>query len=129
MLNNRLQSLRQERKLKQNDMAKKLDMSQSGYSHYEQGIRIPDAVTLKKIADILDTTTDYLLGSTDIKDKGCNDVALTDDKTDNLADEILEIYIKKGKIKKGEKLTLEQREKILREIEIFIDMSDRLEGN
>lgn len=68
MLNERLKKIRKEKKLLQSDMAKKLEISQSAYSHYEKGIRIPDAITLNKLADILDVTTDYLLGRTDRKE-------------------------------------------------------------
>ncbi|WP_459195802.1 helix-turn-helix domain-containing protein [Wukongibacter baidiensis] len=68
MLTKRLRELRKEKKLTQNDVANKLGISQSAYNHYEKGIRIPDAITLKKLADILDVSTDYLLGRTNIKE-------------------------------------------------------------
>lgn len=68
MLKERLKILRKEKKMLQSDMANKLEISQSAYSHYEKGIRIPDAMTLNKLADILDVSTDYLLGRTDMKE-------------------------------------------------------------
>ncbi len=61
----RIKDLREDKDIKQVEMAKKLHISQTNYSKYELGkINIPNE-TLKKIAFILDTSIDYLLGITD----------------------------------------------------------------
>jgi transcriptional regulator with XRE-family HTH domain len=60
----RLRYLREEKGLKQTELAKMLDLGSSAtISQYENVAlnRIPDAHILKKIADILDCSTDYLL--------------------------------------------------------------------
>ena len=61
----RIKDLREGKEIKQVEMAKQLNISQTNYSKYELGkINIP-IETLKKIALILDTSIDYLLGLTD----------------------------------------------------------------
>lgn len=61
----RLQSARKRKKLKQTDMAEHLEIACRTYQNYEGGQRRPDYETLVAIADLLDVTTDYLLGRTD----------------------------------------------------------------
>lgn len=58
----KIKDKRKSLKLTQTDMALKLNVTQSAYSQYENGKIEPDLITLVKIADILDTTTDDLLG-------------------------------------------------------------------
>ena len=61
----RIKDLREDKEIKQVEIAKKLNISQTNYSKYELGkINIP-IERLKKIALILDTSIDYLLGLTD----------------------------------------------------------------
>lgn len=61
----RIKDLREDKDIKQVEIAKKLNISQTNYSKYELGkINIP-IDTLIKIAIILDTSIDYLLGLTD----------------------------------------------------------------
>ncbi|MCM3488828.1 helix-turn-helix transcriptional regulator [Alkalihalophilus marmarensis] len=43
-------------------VADKLGVARSTYTAYERGTKQPSLETLKKIADLLDTTTDFLLG-------------------------------------------------------------------
>ncbi len=60
----RLRDLRQDRDLTQTEVAKLLNMSQTGYSKYETGENdIPSAVLIK-LADFYQTSTDYILGRT-----------------------------------------------------------------
>ncbi len=51
--------------LSQTELAKLLNMSQTGYSKYEVGTNdIPTSILIK-LADLYDTSTNYLLGYTD----------------------------------------------------------------
>ena len=59
---NRIQERRKSLGIKQVDLAKSLNISQGSMSDYETGRYEPDFTTLKKIAFLLDTTVDYLLG-------------------------------------------------------------------
>lgn len=51
--------------LTQNDIAEKSGISRVSIGNYERGSRIPDADVLEKIADVLNVSTDYLIGRTD----------------------------------------------------------------
>ena len=63
----RIRDMREDRDLNQTQVAKMLNMSQTGYSKYETGENdIPTAILIK-LADFYETTTDYLLGRTDVK--------------------------------------------------------------
>ena len=63
----RIRDLREDRDLKQKDIANMLGMSQTGYSKYETGENdIPTAVLIR-LADFYGTSVDYLLGRTDEK--------------------------------------------------------------
>ena len=60
----RIKDVREDKEIRQVDMAKELNISQTNYSKYELGkINIP-LQTLMKISLILDTSIDYLLGLT-----------------------------------------------------------------
>ncbi len=64
----RVRDLREEKKLSQSYIAKILHIDQSTYSDYETGqINIPvDA--LIKISDIHETSIDYIVGKTDVRE-------------------------------------------------------------
>ena len=63
----RIRDLREDHDLTQKQIAEILGMSQTGYSKYETGENdIPTAILIK-LADFYHTTTDYLLGRSDIK--------------------------------------------------------------
>lgn len=57
-----LQKERTKRKLTMKDFAKDLELNADTYRRYERGERQPDLETLLRIADKLNTSTDYLLG-------------------------------------------------------------------
>lgn len=73
MLSERLTKLRLEKKLTHQNIADKLGITRQAYGNYESGKRDIDTDTLSKIADILDTSTDYLLGRTNIRSKNITD--------------------------------------------------------
>lgn len=63
----RIRALREDRDLKQGDIARVLNCTQACYSNYENGKReIPHAV-LDKLADFYNVSVDYLLGRTNTK--------------------------------------------------------------
>lgn len=63
----RLKELREQRKLNQEGLALKLNVSQSTISAYEVGERVPDLETLIAIADFFNVSLDYLAGLSDLK--------------------------------------------------------------
>ena len=67
MYENRLRDLREDRDLKQRDIAELLKVHQTTYSDYELGrLNIPVAV-LHTLADFYGVSVDYLLGRTNSK--------------------------------------------------------------
>lgn len=61
----RLRDLRQDHDMTQAAVAKKLGMSQTGYSKYETGENDIPTEILIKLARLYNTSIDYLLGETD----------------------------------------------------------------
>lgn len=64
---NRLRDLRQDKDMLQKDIAKILDMSQTGYSQYETETNDIPTEILKKLATFYNTSIDYLLCFTNEK--------------------------------------------------------------
>lgn len=61
----RIRELREDHDLSQRALAEKLGMKQSQYFRYEQGYRDIPTDILIQLADIYDTSIDYMLGRTD----------------------------------------------------------------
>lgn len=61
----RLRKLRQERKMKQREMAEYLEMTLRNYQRMEHGEINIQALTLCTLADYFEVTTEYLLGRSD----------------------------------------------------------------
>lgn len=62
MIYENIRNLREDRDLKQKDLAAMLNVSQNTYSQYETGTIELTASTLIKLADFYDVSVDYLLG-------------------------------------------------------------------
>lgn len=67
MVYERIRNLREDRDLRQHDLADYLNCSQVAYSRYELGMRDIPTDTLIKLAEFYDTSVDYLLSLTDEK--------------------------------------------------------------
>ena len=63
----RIKDLREDKDLSQKEIAKILNMSQTGYSKYEVGSNDIPTKILNKLAQFYNTSVDYLLGLTDNK--------------------------------------------------------------
>lgn len=61
----RIRALREDKDLRQKDLAAYLSCSQVAYSYYELGSRDIPTEILIKLAKFHNTSTDYLLGLTD----------------------------------------------------------------
>ncbi len=64
----KIRSLREDSDLTQKELASTLNMSQTGYSKYETGENDIPTKILIDLAYYYNTSVDYLLGITDIKD-------------------------------------------------------------
>jgi transcriptional regulator with XRE-family HTH domain len=60
-LGEKIKYLREEKEITQQAMADNLNVNRVTVTGYETGRRMPDVWTLKKIADYLGVTVDYLL--------------------------------------------------------------------
>lgn len=87
----RIQEIRIEKGLKQENLAEKLKINRPNISKYETGETAIPLDILKKISKTLDTSTDYLLGLTECKTTKTNYRALCDAiGIDDTAAQILE---------------------------------------
>lgn len=68
----RFDLLRQERNFSNTEFSKFLDMSRQTVGFYLNGNRVPDALTLIKIAEKCNVSADWLLGLTDIRNPDTN---------------------------------------------------------
>lgn len=65
MIGQRIKWLRRSANDSQQDLADYLGTSQRSVSHWEVNRTTPDAITISRIADKYETTTDYIIGRTD----------------------------------------------------------------
>ncbi|MCT2346962.1 helix-turn-helix transcriptional regulator (plasmid) [Niallia taxi] len=122
---NRLKELRLKRDWTIKYTAEKIDIGASMYSGYESQLRLPPMELLPKIAEVFDTTTDYLLGSS------------KKDETTMFSTDIDWILSQEHINYKGVELTYKDKEnvKVLLEMllenrmETINDVSCRLEAN
>ncbi|MBC6310855.1 helix-turn-helix transcriptional regulator [Listeria sp. FSL L7-1582] len=91
IIGERIKKLRKAKKLTQTELAKQINLTHVSISGYERGTRLPDTETLGKLSDVLETTTDYLLGRTNNPTSGEKDnVSVHYFEKENLTDEDLE---------------------------------------
>ena len=64
----RIREIREDKDLNQSEVAKILNVSQVAYSFYELGRRQIPVDLLVKLAKFYNTSTDYLLGLTDVRE-------------------------------------------------------------
>lgn len=67
MKGNRIKLLREEKRIKQDELAKILSISPSAVGMYERDEREPNDELTLKLAEYFNVSTDYLLGKTDIR--------------------------------------------------------------
>ena len=65
----RLKDLREDNELKQDDIARILNITRQQYSLYELGKRTLPIDLLIKLAEFYNTSTDYIIGKTNHKNK------------------------------------------------------------
>lgn len=67
-MRDRIKDLREDNDLKQWQVAEKLDITQRKYSYIERGIQEPGKEILIALSQIYDTSVDYILGLTDVRE-------------------------------------------------------------
>lgn len=71
---NRIKDLREDRDLRQTDVAEATGIDQRTLSNYETGKTNPDSFALIRLADFFDVSIDYLLGRTNLRKDTADDV-------------------------------------------------------
>ncbi|GIN86015.1 transcriptional regulator [Heyndrickxia sporothermodurans] len=74
----RLSELRKKQKWSLQDTADQLGIAKSTYAGYETGYREPSLQSLSKIADLFDTSVDYILGRTNDSQQGKGVIEITE---------------------------------------------------
>lgn len=72
---NRIKDLREDRDLRQIDVAEKTGIDQRTLSNYETGKTNPDSYAIIKLAEFYGVSCDYLLGVSDFNIVNMSDVA------------------------------------------------------
>lgn len=102
----RLKAARELRKMKQSEVAERAKLPPSSIAHFEAGARKPSFDTLRRLANALEVTTDYLLGRVDdpglaeAGDPLYRDMGKLTDRDREIAKEFLEMLAKKAEAKK-----------------------------
>lgn len=116
----RLTYLRKKNGYTQESFAEKAGFSRGRYANYEQGRREPDFEIVKAFADILNCTTDYLLGNSDSKNLESNTSSQTNYQIPNHGPKDLIKFLEEPEIHYGDKiLTEEDKAKIKASLDII----------
>ena len=65
-MSNRIKDLREDRDMRQSDLARATGIDQRTISNYETGKTSPDAYALIRLADFFEVSIDYLVGRTSL---------------------------------------------------------------
>jgi MerR family transcriptional regulator, light-induced transcriptional regulator len=97
-IQNRIRGLRKAKGLTQKDLAELLGMTQTAIANYEQGIRMPAAEKLQRIAGIFEVTIDYLVGIEERLDDKYFDITINSgEKLDELYKRYIGYLLKSNK--------------------------------
>ena len=67
----RIAELLKEKNMKQRELADRMFISEALVSRWVNGHRMPSVIDIFYMARIFDTTTDYLIGATDERNRKC----------------------------------------------------------
>ncbi|CDN41694.1 helix-turn-helix domain-containing protein [Paenibacillus sp. P22] len=117
----RLSEARKNKRLTQVEVSKKTGINNKTLSHYEQGKSKPDLDILKKLCDLYEVTTDWVLGNTNNPSVELNADQRSVSQAVQLGD--LESFMK-TEIYIGERLVSDEEKKKLFELAKIV-LSDR----
>ena len=83
MLKENIKSLRKSKRFSQEELAIKLNVVRQTISKWEQGLSVPDAEMLIKLAEVFDTTVSTLLGK-NISDSKVDDLKAISEKLETI---------------------------------------------
>lgn len=100
---NRIKDLREDKDLKQEELAKIIGITQQSLSRYEREITQIDAIIAQKIAEYFKVTTDYLLGKSNNPTGEDFTEGMTEEEIKKMK-EYKELLIAKREVKEKEKI-------------------------
>jgi transcriptional regulator with XRE-family HTH domain len=109
MIGKRLQTIRKSKKINQEEVARYLDVKRQTYSAYERDVSIPDSLTLKKLADFFQVSTEYFF---DYEGNASNRAGAQNEQEEKLL----------MLARRAEKIPADLRERILKNFEENIDL-------
>ena len=121
MFTERLKDLRKKRKLTQKDFAIIFNIAQATIGMWETGMRQPDFLTLQKIADYFNVTTDYLLGNSNTSKTNNKNLSPTYEL--GSAEWLRQGLIARGIIKDNDKLTDEHLNTLLSLLDTIVSLT------
>jgi len=101
-----IKKLRLEHDMTGLELGKLLGVEKSAISHWEKGLRVPSDKTIVQMSKVFNTSTDYLLGNTNIKNEK------------EMVDAIKKVLIEKGFTGKPEEIP-EMREFLGRAMDLY----------
>lgn len=127
VFSSRLKSLRKEKKLSQEDLAKKIGVLRHNIADREQERSEPDIDMLIKLSDYFNVSIDFLLGKTDIRNSFAKeDILVNPIKTKNWINEEL---IMAGIIPTDKELSDEETDDLIKNISDAIKLIKHIKKN
>ena len=118
----RLQLLLDEKNMNQKELAKKVGVTEVTISRYMNGERKPRIEIVNKLAEVLGTTTDYLLGNSDVKNP------YEDKKDFDVVDEFL-LDLKKEMEKQGLQFDETSPQELIETYKLLKEFKERTKGD
>lgn len=125
----RLQQLLEEKEMTQRELAARAQVTDVTISRYLSGERKPRIEIINKIAEVLNVTTDYLLGRSDEKNPYNKKTLSSEEKYPDVTDveEAMEILLNQpGLMLKGEALDDEDKIILANAIQAGLRMADEI---
>ncbi|MCS0652002.1 helix-turn-helix domain-containing protein [Cytobacillus firmus] len=123
----RLKKEREKRKWSQKEVAEKVGITNAVLSNYERDYRDPDTETLKKLADLYEVETDYLLGRSDFQKSNANLLSKDEKDIAKRMEKIRQdLSEDDGYMLMGEPISEEAKESIMDAMEYAIRQATRI---
>jgi transcriptional regulator with XRE-family HTH domain len=127
-LGSRLKKEREKRNWSQLYVAEKIGITNAVLSNYERDVRDPDTSTLKKMADLYEVSTDYLISGTNDLYIAGNNIQLNDDEL-KVFEELKKHPILFHDLAKNPQKKIKELIRLQKARDMFLDDDDEDKGN
>lgn len=128
-LGDRLKEARKQKNMTQMDASKRLGITNGALSGYERNYRDPDTEMLKKIADLYNVSSEWLLGRSDEMEKKLNSPFNSKDEKDvakRLEKFREDIEKSDGLAFSGEPMSEEAKESLIESMKFIFEQTQRI---